>query len=521
MGGVLQIASDQSLGAAGTALNIDGGTLRLGGDVTTNRTVILGAFNNYAGLDLNGHTGTLKGSIVGPGQKLEVWGNRDNPSVLNINGNNTYTGDTYFKGSFNDASFPTKTTINANSDTPFGASSSDAHGGTVFVGNATLNVNNHATLGYHSIINDGGTINLNSADTNGHADINNRGGYGINAVLNVNNASSVGASTITNNNGGIINLNDSSRADAATIKNNGGAINAVGGSGVGSLSGNGGGTISLKGTFTVGALNQDDTLDSVIQNDSSKNAGSLVKVGTGTQTLTGNNSYTGSTNVNEGTLALAGQGSIAQSASIDIEQQGSFDISKAASDETVNTISGSGSVILGKNTLNIVNANYIKPYFGSISGSGGVNLFRGGVFFSGQNTYTGLTDVKGGDFHLDGSIAGDLLNETTTKIGDQPQGKVSVGGDIKNLGALTIRNATIHNISSDAGASTFLGNVVAEGDISSKSDFVFGDTNKDKDNDVTAFSYNTGKGNRTTLNGNLILTQAHGAINGWVLGVLG
>lgn len=45
--GTLEIVSDKSLGSSGTALNIDGGTLQIGKDTTSNRSIILGINTNY------------------------------------------------------------------------------------------------------------------------------------------------------------------------------------------------------------------------------------------------------------------------------------------------------------------------------------------------------------------------------------------------------------------------------------------------------------------------------------------
>jgi fibronectin-binding autotransporter adhesin len=54
-------------------------------------------------------------------------------------------------------------------------------------------------------------------------------------------------------------------------------------------------------TLTVGFNNRSTTFGGVISGQ-----GNLIKVGTGTWTLTGNNTFTGTTTVNEGTLLVNG-----------------------------------------------------------------------------------------------------------------------------------------------------------------------------------------------------------------------
>lgn len=63
--GILQIASDASLGAAGGGLSLDGGTLKLGGALTSARDVQFGA--GGATLDTSGHDALLSGAVAGVG----------------------------------------------------------------------------------------------------------------------------------------------------------------------------------------------------------------------------------------------------------------------------------------------------------------------------------------------------------------------------------------------------------------------------------------------------------------------
>jgi autotransporter-associated beta strand protein len=72
----------------------------------------------------------------------------------------------------------------------------------------------------------------------------------------------------------------------------------------------------------------------------------------GTETLTGVNTYTGATTIDAGTLALSGTGSIASSSVV--ADNGTFDISGLTNGgTTITTLSGSGGVTLGVNTLTL------------------------------------------------------------------------------------------------------------------------------------------------------------------------
>jgi autotransporter-associated beta strand protein len=71
-------------------------------------------------------------------------------------------------------------------------------------------------------------------------------------------------------------------------------------------------------TLTTGVNNQSPTFSGSIRDSGVGAILNLVKVGTGTQSLSGTNTYEGLTSVEEGVLLLSGQGSIANSFRIDV-----------------------------------------------------------------------------------------------------------------------------------------------------------------------------------------------------------
>ncbi|WP_342315470.1 autotransporter domain-containing protein [Lysobacter sp. FW306-1B-D06B] len=179
---------------------------------------------------------------------------------------------------------------------------------------------------------------------------------------------------------------------------------------VGAQSLTGDGTVGLGGNTLVLADANGDFGGSI------GGAGGLAIDG-GTQTLSGENTYGGTTTISSGaTLALTGEGSIANS---DVVAQGHFDLGGGDGDAHVKSLTGNGTVDLGGNGLLLTDAH--GDFGGVIDGQGGVNIAGGTQTFSGCNTYTGATLIdRGATLSLagQGCIAGsDVVAEGTLDIG--------------------------------------------------------------------------------------------------------
>jgi autotransporter-associated beta strand protein len=218
------------------------------------------------------------------------------------------------------------------------------------------------------------------------------------------------------------------------------------------------GNIDVTGSLT---FNQptDATVSNVITG-----TGSVAKTGAGVLFLSGNNTYTGATTINAGTLALSGFGNISSSSSVTVGSGATFDVSASSFFFVpITTLAGSGTVQLGGNGLVITNGS--TEFSGAINGSGGLEILTGTQTLSGANGYSGPTQIdRGATLALKG--AGSIAS--TLYVGFNPLGSglatfdisqttagASVGGLADGVGigrvSLGSQTLTITNGSSFAG----------------------------------------------------------------------
>ena len=169
------------------------------------------------------------------------------------------------------------------------------------------------------------------------------------------------------------------------------------------------GSIAGTGTFflgadqlTVGGNNLSTTVSGTIQDGGAAggSGGSLVKVGTGTLVLTGNNTYTGGTTISAGTLQL-GDGGTSGSILGNVTDNGTFSINRSDS----------------------------YTFGGLISGTGGFQQNgTGTTVLTGANTYTGATAVTAGTLIVNGSIANSAVtvNSGATLAGTGTVGATTI-----------------------------------------------------------------------------------------------
>jgi outer membrane autotransporter protein len=131
-------------------------------------------------------------------------------------------------------------------------------------------------------------------------------------------------------------------------------------------------------------------------------SGGLDKTDLGTLILADANSYTGETRILGGTLALAGDGSIAASDTVDLEAPATLDISATNNGASVTTLLGTGTINLGTQTLTLTDGE--DTFDGVIGGTGGLTMAgTDAETLTGINTYTGKTSVVSGTLGLGGT----------------------------------------------------------------------------------------------------------------------
>jgi autotransporter-associated beta strand protein len=203
------------------------------------------------------------------------------------------------------------------------------------------------------------------------------------------NSSTADHATIIVDRSGFLGFNDQSNGAQATVINNaGGEVGLFGlstaGTTLGSIAGDGTFTLTSK-NLTVGSNNTSTEVGGTITGD----GGSLDKVGTGSLTLSGLNTYTGATTVNAGALIV--NGSIASS-----------------SLTTVN----SGAALLGSGTVGTTQVNtggILAP--GAVGTIGTLNVagslaFQSGAFYVVQvNPAMASNTIVSGKATLAGTVA--------------------------------------------------------------------------------------------------------------------
>ncbi|UTR41992.1 autotransporter-associated beta strand repeat-containing protein [Salmonella enterica] len=423
-----------------------GGTTISDGTLVATNVDALGSgdVTDDATLELN-TGGTFDNAISGSGQVV-----KSGDETLTLSGANSYTGGTLISGG---------TLV---------ATSVEALGSGDVTDNAVLELNtggdfDNAISGSGQVEKSGdGTLTLSGSNTY-------TGGTTINdGTLIATSVDALGSGDVTDN--------------ATLALNTGGTFdNTISGSGKVEKSGDDALTLSGANSYTGGTLISGGTLiasnvEALGTGDVTNNAtlelntggdftnnisgsGQVVKSGDETLTLSGSNTYTGGTTINDGTLVATsvdalGSGDVTDNATLALNTGGTFD----------NTISGSGKVeksgddaltLSGANSYTggtlisggtLVASNVEALGSGDVTDNATLALNTGGTFdntisgsgqvvksgddvltLSGSNTYTGGTTISGGTLiasNVDALGTGDVTNDATLEL--------NTGGDFTN-----------------------------------------------------------------------------------------
>lgn len=237
----------------------------------------------------------------------------------------------------------------------------------------------------------------------------------------------------------------------------------------------------VKGASTATIGNSSTTSDSTLTLTGTSLYAGIIQnvVGSGTQkvnlainggalTLTGVNTYSGTTTVGTGTgtLALSTTGTATLSAITVTGTGGIFDISGVTpTSATIASLAGGSgaSVVLGAKTLNAGSDNTSTTYGGVISStSGGLTKQGSGTMtLTGANTYAGTTTISNGTLQLgdgtsgnDGTISNSQSIINNAALVYNRFGSFSYGGPISGSGTVTKTGAGTQTLS---GTNTYAG----------------------------------------------------------------
>ena len=219
------------------------------------------------------------------------------------------------------------------------------------------------------------------------------------------------------------------------------------------------------------AANQSYSIESVFENNG-VTAGALEKIGSGTLTLDGSNTYTGSTTVSVGTLDVTGSLAssvigVSDGATLKVDGSSLGDTTSAvtltgtgdmilAGNETIGSLAGAGTVTNGGYTLTTGGNDTSTTYSGVASGTGGLTKAGSGTLtLDGSNTYTGSTTVSVGTLDVTGSLASSVIGVSdgaTLKVDGSSLGDTTSAVTLTGTGDMILAgNETIGSL---AGAGT-------------------------------------------------------------------
>ncbi|ECS7672215.1 autotransporter outer membrane beta-barrel domain-containing protein [Salmonella enterica subsp. enterica serovar Cubana] len=465
-----------------------GGTTISGGTLVATNVDALGSgdVTDDATLELN-TGGTFDNAISGSGQVV-----KSGDETLTLSGTNTYSGGTLISGgtlvaSNVEALGTGDVTDNATLEMNTGGDFINNIGGTGRVeksGDDALTLSGSNTYTGGTTINDG-TLIATSVDALGSGDVTNNavlelntGGDFINNIGGTGRVEKSGDETLTLSgsntytggtliSGGTLvatnveALGTGDVTDNAVLELNTGGdfINNIGGTGRVEKSGDDTLTLSGSNSYTGGTLISGGTLvatnvDALGSGDVTNNAvlelntggtfdnaisgsGQVVKSGDETLTLSGSNTYTGGTTINDGTLIATsvdalGSGDVTDNAVLELNTGGDFD----------NAISGSGQVVKsGDETLTLSGTNSYTD--GTLISDGTLVASNVEALGTGDVTDNAVLELNtGGDF--DNAISGSGQVE---KSGD---GTLTLSGSNTYTGGTTINDGTLIATSVDA-----------------------------------------------------------------------
>ena len=399
-----------TMASSGDTLSVDG-ILKSGGNAATIATGNIQTVSSGGEMvirtNASGDTLTISSIIANNGGSSLT---KTGLGTLALNAANTYAGGTSLTGGI----------VTFNNNTSFGTGSITAAGVTIRNTGGNTTTNNLVVNGATTLDTTGGNWTLNG-NISGSGDITRGTSATLSLFLGGDNSGYTGTFTQVNNGNAVVRFNaaNSGSAGASWVFNNPTAGRtsldfATGTISFGSMTGSAAFNGNNAGTKTIsaGALGLNDTYSGVISNGTGTLA--LTKVGSGTMTLSGANTYTGATTVSAGRLVLSSTGSINSASALTVSNGATFDVSGKAA-YTMGT--GSTTIGIGATTAGLFDGSTTTAV--TLGNALALNFSTGTLGATSYNLFDYASQT--GDFasiSLIGSITGTLtLTSTDTWTG--------------------------------------------------------------------------------------------------------
>ena len=313
-------------------------------------------------------------------------------------------------------------------------------------------------------------------------------------------------------------LNDT---QAVTVSS-GATFDTSGDETIGSIAGAGTLDIEHKSQLTVGGDNSSTIFSGIIQSNSGTGTGGITKQGTGTLTLSGNNTFSGGVTVTAGTIAVTANNALGDTTNTTTVQSGATIDFQNVNYSTTEILRSSGTIATSTGTSSFAGEVQLVAdsdldvdgtqltLSGVISGTGSLNKTGTGIaILSGGKTYSGNTSITEGTLR----VAGTLNNSTNVTVSSGATYDVDATDQVGSIaGAGTIDIANSVTLSAGNSSDTSMSGVVSGS----------GNLRKLGSGTLTLSGTNTYSGNTTisngrltvsgTLNDNTIVSVASGAV---------
>ncbi|MEY3205490.1 MAG: hypothetical protein RLZZ21_1821, partial [Planctomycetota bacterium] len=201
--------------------------------------------------------------------------------------------------------------------------------------------------------------------------------------------------------------------------------------------------------------------------------GGLRKLGAGTLSLTGSNTYTGTTSLAAGSLSIGSAWAL-QNSTLDLAGADTGTVSAIGQNSTLGGLAGSRNLDMATRTLSIGNNSESTTYSGTLSNGALTKIGSGTFTLTGASSYTGATTIDAGVLQIGSSGTTGSISSSSAISGSAGAGLVfsrtdNYGGNVSNtIGGgvgLTLNSGTLVLTGSNAyaGATRINGGVLSLG----------------------------------------------------------